>query len=93
MKKPELVVDSKCIIGEGPVWDSDSGKLYFIDILGRKMLCWNGTEIEGTIEFDQSLGFAVLREQGGVVAGLQKGYYFADFDGKPAQQVDRKSVV
>ena len=31
--KPELVVDSKCIIGEGPVWDSDTGKLYFIDIL------------------------------------------------------------
>lgn len=67
MKKPELVVDSKCIIGEGPVWDSDTGKLYFIDILGRKMHCWNGREIEGTIEFDQSLGFAVLRERGGVV--------------------------
>lgn len=87
MKKPELVVDSKCIIGEGPVWDSDTGKLYFIDILGRKMHCWNGREIEGTIEFDQSLGFAVLRERGGVVAGLQDGYYFADFDGKPARQV------
>ena len=83
MKKPELVVDSKCIIGEGPVWDSDTGKLYFIDILGRKMHCWNGREIEGTIEFDQSLGFAVLRERGGVVAGLQDGYYFADFDGSP----------
>ncbi|MBO5308322.1 MAG: SMP-30/gluconolactonase/LRE family protein, partial [Lentisphaeria bacterium] len=40
--KPELVIDSKCIIGEGPVWDSETGKLYFIDILGRKMHCWNG---------------------------------------------------
>ena len=34
MTKPELVVDSKCIIGEGPVWDERTGKLYFIDILG-----------------------------------------------------------
>ncbi len=87
MWKPELVVDSNCIIGEGPVWDERDGKLYFIDILGRAMHCWNGKEIEKSIQFDQSLGFAVLRESGGVVAGLQQGYYFADFDGKPAVQV------
>lgn len=84
MFKPELVVDSHCIIGEGPVWDERTGKLYFIDILGRSMYCFNGKEIEGKIEFDQSLGFGVLREEGGVVAGLQKGFYFADFDGKEA---------
>ncbi len=87
MHRPELVVDARCIIGEGPVWDERTGKLYFIDILGRSMYCFNGREIEGKIEFDQSLGFAVLRERGGVVAGLQKGFYFADFGGQPAVQV------
>ncbi len=85
--KPELVVSSGCTIGEGPVWDERTEKLYFIDILGRKLFCWNGREIEGTITFDQSLGFAVLRESGGVVAGLQTGFYFADFDGSSARQV------
>lgn len=83
----ELVVDSGCTIGEGPVWDERTGKLYFIDILGRKLFCWNGREIEGTITFSQRLGFAVLRESGGVVAGLEKGFYFADFDGSPARRV------
>ena len=87
MTKPELVIDSKCIIGEGPVWDERTGKLYFIDILDRKFYCWNGKEIEGTIQFEDSIGFAVLREEGGVVAGLPLGYYFVDFDGKPAVHV------
>ena len=87
MLKPELVVDSHCIIGEGPVWDERTGKLYFIDILGRSMYSFDGEKIDGKIVFDQSLGFAVLREEGGVVAGLQKGYYFADFDGSEAVQV------
>lgn len=87
MFKPELVVDSNCIIGEGPVWDERDGKLYFIDILGRAFHCFDGEKIEKTITFDQSLGFAVLREKGGVIAGLQDGYFSVDFDGKPAVQI------
>ncbi len=75
---PELIADTHCIIGEGPVWDERTGKLYFIDILGRSFYCFDGEKTEKLIGFDQSLGFAVLREKGGIIAGLQKGYYFAD---------------
>lgn len=85
--KPELVIDSGCTIGEGPVWDRETGRLYFIDILGRKLYCWDGREIVGTIAFSQSLGFAVPREGGGVVAGLPDGFYFADFDGAAPRKI------
>ena len=83
--KPELVVDSKCIIGEGPVWDEETGKLYFIDILGRSLHCWDGNTLTTLAAFDQSLGFAVLREKGGAIVGLQKGYYYTALDGSPAR--------
>lgn len=85
--KPELVVDSKCIIGEGPVWDSQTGKLYFIDIIGRSFHCWDGKSLSTPAEFDQSVGFAVLREKGGAIVGLQKGFYFTALDGSPARQL------
>ncbi len=78
MYTPELVADAHCIIGEGPVWDERTGKLYFIDILGRSLYRLDGKTAKRLMEFDQSLGFVVLREKGGVIAGLQKGYYFAD---------------
>lgn len=84
---PELVVDSHCVIGEGPVWDERTGELYFIDILGKSMFCYANGKIIKKIKFEQSLGFAVLREQGGVVAGLKDGYYFADFDGNGAVHI------
>lgn len=85
--KPELVIDSGCTIGEGPVWDERTGRLYFIDILGRRLYRWDGREITGTIDFQQSLGFAVPREGGGVVAGLEDGFYFADFDGTAPRKI------
>ena len=80
MMRPELVVDSRCVIGEGPVWDSASGKLYFIDNRTWRLYCWNGSEIENTMYFDKNVGFVVVREGGGLVAGLKDGYYFVDFD-------------
>ena len=78
MYRPELAVDIDCIIGEGPVWDERDQTLYFIDILGRSMHRFDGSRVERLLQFDQSIGFAVLRENGGVVAGLQDGFYFAD---------------
>lgn len=80
--KPELVVNPHCIIGEGPVWDSDTQKLWFIDVRGQKVFCCGDGKIEKEWQFDQPVGFAVLREEGGLVLGLRDGCYFSDMEGK-----------
>ncbi len=85
--KPELVVDSQCIIGEGPVWERETGKLFFIDIIGRSFHCFDGKSFSTIEKFDQSIGFAVLCEKGGAIVGLEKGFYYTALDGSPAKQL------
>ena len=80
--KPELVINPHCVIGEGPVWDSDAQKLWFIDVRDQKVFCCGNNGLEKTLSFDQPVGFAVLRKQGGLVLGLRDGYYFSDEDGR-----------
>jgi len=79
--RAELAADSKCVIGEGPVWDGREGKLYFIDVREWKLLCWDGTAVKELVKFAQNIGFAVLRERGGFVAGLRDGFYCVERDG------------
>lgn len=79
--KPELIVNPHCVIGEGPVWDSNEQKLWFIDVRGQKVYCCNDGVIEKELHYDQPVGFAVLREKGGLVLGLRDGYYFSDLNG------------
>lgn len=85
--KPELAIKCNCTIGEGPVWDEQTGKFYFVDNREWKAFCCNGTKVEKMISFEKQLGFIVLREQGGLVAGMKDGYYFVDFDGAEPQFV------
>lgn len=79
--KAELIINCGCTIGEGPVWDSDSGKLYFIDNRQALVYCWNGADVEKVRKFSKKLGFVILHEQGGMVVGLEDGFYFDRFDG------------
>ncbi len=73
--KVELVVDSKCIIGEGPFWDEDTKKLHFVDLLDNKIYSYSDLEGLTNIKFDQNIGAVVVCEGGGMVAALQHGYY------------------
>lgn len=36
----ELVVDSRCGVGESPVWQADEQALYWVDIPGQKLYRW-----------------------------------------------------
>ena len=33
-----LIADTQCRLGEGPVYDERTDRLYFVDILNRKVL-------------------------------------------------------
>ena len=70
----------RCTIGEGPVWDVAEQALYFIDILGRKVLrfdpaggethCWDLPDIVGSM---------ALRAGGGAIVALTNGVHTLDF--------------
>ncbi len=71
----------RCIIGEGPVWDVAEQALYFIDILGKKVLRFdpaNGETREWAVP--DVIGSMALRTGGGAVVALATGVHTLDFE-------------
>jgi sugar lactone lactonase YvrE len=64
---------------EGPRWDAETQRLLCVDILERKVYYINPfadtPEVVDVIDTGVMVGFAVLDNQGGVVAGLPDGLY------------------
>lgn len=77
----EVLVDVKTTLGEGPLWDVDQQRLYFVDSFdgrvfrvtadGREMRAW---------DVPQKIGSMAIRKDGnGAVLSLQRGFHFLDF--------------
>ncbi len=71
-----LGVDRRDELGEGPWWDVESGRLWWVDIVGR--LIRNAT-LDGEeglqLGTPDNVGFAVPDTVGGLLAGLRTGLY------------------
>jgi len=90
MKKPEILVNLGGVIGEGICWDEKDKMLYWIDLLDNKIFAYNGeNSTVKIIDVNQNTGCIRLREQGGLIAGLQHGIFFVDVEsGKLTPVVD-----
>ncbi|GAB0118001.1 SMP-30/gluconolactonase/LRE family protein [Acidisoma sp. 7E03] len=75
-----VLVDCKNILGEGPLWDVNEQRLYWIDSFGNKVFrCTaEGTEV-AEWPVPAKIGSMALREKGGAVISLQTGFHFLDF--------------
>jgi sugar lactone lactonase YvrE len=73
-------VDCKNILGEGPLWDVEEQRLYWIDSFGNQLFrcTQHGTELQ-TWDVPSKIGSMALREQGGAVLSLQTGFHLFDF--------------
>ena len=78
MGKPELYIQSHCINAEGPVWDDRTQTLYFIDVEAGRIFSYKDGQLTRW-DVGEKIGCAVLRENGGMLAGLQSGIYEVDF--------------
>jgi sugar lactone lactonase YvrE len=76
----EVLVDVKTTIGEGPVWDVQEQRLYWIDVVdGRVFRCTaDGRELRAW-DLPESVGSLALRRDGGAVVSLASGFHFLDF--------------
>ena len=76
--KAELLIESHCINAEGPVWDDETQTFYFIDVEAGKIFSWKDNTLTAW-EAGEKIGCAVLRKEGGMLAGLHSGICAVDF--------------
>ena len=75
----EVLVDVKTILGEGPLWDVEEQRLYWIDSFGMNVFraTADGREICAW-DVPQKIGSMALRKSGGAVVSLARGFHFLD---------------
>jgi L-arabinonolactonase len=83
-----IVADVKPLLGESPVWDPNTERLFFIDALGRRIFrCTvEGHEMRAWT-VPSRIGSMALRKSGGAIAALQDGFYGVDFESGDVQPI------
>ena len=76
----DVLIDVKTTLGEGPVWDVQEQRLYWIDSFGcRVFRCTaDGREVRAW-DVPEKIGSMALRRGGGAVVSLASGFHFLDF--------------
>lgn len=81
MIKPELVVDAKARLGEGPCWDAVNQLLYWVDIPNKSVHIFNPEKNSTkTIVTSQFVSAVVTRDSGGLILAMENGFYALDLD-------------
>lgn len=78
--KIEVFIDVKTTLGEGPLWDVDEQRLYWIDSADGRVFrtTSDGREIRAW-QVPEKIGSMALREKGGAIVALASGLYSLDF--------------
>ena len=77
----DVVLDVKTTLGEGPLWDADQQRLYWIDSFDGRVFraTEDGRELRAW-DVPQKIGSMALRKDGaGAVVSLQRGFHLLDF--------------
>ncbi|BAU55302.1 SMP-30/gluconolactonase/LRE family protein [Mucilaginibacter gotjawali] len=73
--KAEVVLTHQCLLGEGPVWDSNRGVICWVDILSGEIHEYSPeSKIHKTIPVNQMIGAAVICRDGNFLAALKNGF-------------------
>ena len=76
----ELLVDAKAIIGEGPIWDEQINKLYWVDIKSCLVHRYDpDTGLDEQVNVGKMVGAVAVRLDGSLIAALEDGFYNVDF--------------
>lgn len=76
------VIETGAILGESPVWSPDEGVLWWVDIKAPALHRYDPTTgKDENWALPQETGSIVLREGGGLVAGLRDGFAYLSIEG------------
>ena len=76
----ELIVDSRCRLGEGPLWSVRERCLYWIDIESNRVHRYDpATRATAHVTLPSMIGAVVERASGGLVIADQAGFAALDF--------------
>jgi sugar lactone lactonase YvrE len=79
ISQPELVLDARTDLGEGPAWEARSGCLYWVDIHAGHLHIFHPQDgADRLIDVGEYIGCAVPRRSGGLVLGLRSGFATLD---------------
>ena len=85
----EVVVDVKTTLGEGPLWDAEQERLYWIDVFDGRV--FRATAAGGEIrcwDVPQKIGSLALRKDGGgAVVALARGFHLLDFKSGDVERI------
>ena len=77
--EPELVLDARAELGEGPVWHAATGTLYWVDLFAGIVHHFQpATGLAGRVVLGEFVGCVVPRERGGLLAATTSGIYHLD---------------
>jgi sugar lactone lactonase YvrE len=78
----EVVVEGGALLGEGPTWDGERGRLIWVDISNRLVHFFDPeTKDDIGIDVGDDVGVAIPRRGGGLVLALGNGFALMTDDG------------
>ena len=81
MLKIEVLGDQRDSLGEGPLWDVETQRLYWIDSYGPAVYSSDAAGGDRkSWRMPAEIGSMALREKGGAIVSLRDGFYTLDFD-------------
>ncbi len=79
--KIEKLPTPRCEIGEGPIWDPATRRLFSIDMRGKKLFRFDpDTGVCDSWDTPSYVGSFALRKSGGAILALADGLYAFDFN-------------
>jgi sugar lactone lactonase YvrE len=75
----ELSLDARAALGEGPIWQASSQRLYWVNISQGEVHVYDPrTNVDRTIHVGQAVGTVVPRRSGGLMLALKHGFASLD---------------
>ena len=79
LSTPELILDARAFLGEGPAWDAAQGRLTWVDIVaGHLHIFQPESGADRVIGLGQALGCAAPARDGKLILGLKEGLALLD---------------
>ncbi len=77
----DRIMPGGCLLAEGPVWNNEEQALYWVDIKGRAIHCFDPVTGEHrSWPMPEEIGSLAFRAGGGLVAALQTGFKAIDLE-------------